>query len=212
LGDAEQDEGFTCEGLANAIRRCRVDFGAEIDIDLADITERKENLSHGHFALGRIRYKGEKKPSGVLLYFKSSLTGDEPVDVLEYAGKNKAFPHQTTGDQFFDEQQFESYRKLGLHVAEKALGDKTLVTETPLGNWLEKTVWNRKRHRLILRIHQSAFSAPSRIILFIRKMDKPLVQRKHTHRKPSIRNQNPDYANQRLSKLHWRGYKKRLGQ
>ncbi|MCL4802487.1 MAG: hypothetical protein KJ025_23065, partial [Burkholderiales bacterium] len=26
------------------------------------------------------------------------------------------FPHQSTADQFFDEPQFESYRKLGHHV------------------------------------------------------------------------------------------------
>jgi hypothetical protein len=29
------------------------------------------------------------------------------------------FPNQSTGDQFFDESQFESYRKLGYHSIEK---------------------------------------------------------------------------------------------
>jgi hypothetical protein len=28
------------------------------------------------------------------------------------------FPHQSTLDQFFDEEQFEAYRQLGVHVAE----------------------------------------------------------------------------------------------
>jgi hypothetical protein len=27
------------------------------------------------------------------------------------------FPHESTGDQSFDESQFESYRALGLHIA-----------------------------------------------------------------------------------------------
>jgi hypothetical protein len=33
------------------------------------------------------------------------------------------FPHESTADQWFDESQFESYRALGYHIADKALGD-----------------------------------------------------------------------------------------
>ena len=53
---------------------------------------------------------------GTLLYIKSSLTGDEPADVLRYAAEHPAFPHESTNDQFFDESQFESYRALGYHA------------------------------------------------------------------------------------------------
>lgn len=125
--DGEQDENLTCEGLANAIRRCRIDFGAEINIDTEDIVKRDGRFSKQHYALGTICYKGERKPTGTLLYVKASITGDEPVDVKEYALKNDAFPHQTTSDQYFDEQQFESYRKLGMHIADKLLKDQTVV-------------------------------------------------------------------------------------
>jgi hypothetical protein len=45
------------------------------------------------------------------------VTGDEPVDVQEYRRRFPVFPHQSTGDQSFDESQFESYRALGLHIA-----------------------------------------------------------------------------------------------
>lgn len=38
-----------------------------------------------------------------------------PTDVREYHLKNNKFPNQSTSDQFFDESQFESYRKLGYH-------------------------------------------------------------------------------------------------
>ena len=127
LCDAEQDSKFTCEGLANAIRRCRIDFGAEIIIDISKITERTdERHSKSHYALGEITYVGDNQ-TGVLLYIKSSITGDEPVDVFEYALKNKTFPHQTTADQFFDEEQFETYRKLGLHIAGKVLSDDKVI-------------------------------------------------------------------------------------
>jgi hypothetical protein len=53
---------------------------------------------------------------GKLVYIKTSLTGEEPDDVLEYAARFAEFPHQSTGDQWFDESQFESYRKLGYHI------------------------------------------------------------------------------------------------
>jgi glycerophosphoryl diester phosphodiesterase len=54
------------------------------------------------------------------VYLKPSMTGDEPQDVLEYFRRIRDFPHQTTADQWFDESQFESYRKLGMHIGEEA--------------------------------------------------------------------------------------------
>jgi hypothetical protein len=64
---------------------------------------------------------------------KSSLTGNEPADVLEYQSENPAFPHQSTGDQFFSESQFESYRRLGLHVLREAF-EGVMPTRKP-GEW-----------------------------------------------------------------------------
>jgi len=31
-----------------------------------------------------------------------------------------AFPHETTADQFFSEDQFEAYRRLGRHIGERS--------------------------------------------------------------------------------------------
>ena len=123
LGDGEQDDKFTCEGLANAIRRCRIDFGVEISIDVTSITNRADNISSKSYEVGTIYYPGDTPFYGWLIYLKSSITNKEPVDVREYSLKNPKFPHQTTGDQFFDECQFESYRQLGISVAESALSD-----------------------------------------------------------------------------------------
>ena len=127
--DAEQDGDFTCEGFAGAIRRCRIDFGTDIQIDIKEITNRTgDRYSAAHYALGNVYYAGDKKdkPGGKLLYIKSSIsdTGKEPVDIYEYAKKNKTFPHQTTADQFFDEDQFESYRRLGMYIADLAFSDE----------------------------------------------------------------------------------------
>ena len=43
VGDAEQDGDFTFGGLGSAIRRCRADFGVEIDIDISAISRRSTN-------------------------------------------------------------------------------------------------------------------------------------------------------------------------
>lgn len=72
-----------------------------------------------HAAIGRIEYDGGQE--GWLLYIKSSLSGDENDYVRDYARRYSAFPHETTGDQFFSEEQFEAYRALGFHVAIRLL-------------------------------------------------------------------------------------------
>jgi hypothetical protein len=117
----EQDENFTFSGLGNAVRKCRTDFGVEIVFRSPDILHRHDakRLKRTHAAIAEIFYPGGER--GWLLYLKSSLTGDEPGDVLEYAWRVKQFPHESTADQWFDESQFESYRKLGYHIADTVL-------------------------------------------------------------------------------------------
>jgi hypothetical protein len=116
--DAEQDGDMRFNGLANAVRKCRTDFGVNIDIDLSEI-RRSPSRSRAHCTVGTIDY-GEPQ-TGYLLYVKSSLTADEPADVQEYADQEPKFPHESTSDQWFDEAQFESYRMLGYHAARDAL-------------------------------------------------------------------------------------------
>jgi hypothetical protein len=82
--------------------------------------------------LAYVYYDGAPKPASVLLYLKSSLTGDESPDVLNYHAMHPAFPHDSTADQFFDESQWESYRALGEDVATK------ILTRSAKGKlWLE---------------------------------------------------------------------------
>ena len=77
-------------------------------------------FSGHHAAIADIRYSAcDGSEDGILIYLKPSLSGDEPADVHHYAAENHGFPHQATADQFFNESQFESYRRLGLHVVER---------------------------------------------------------------------------------------------
>ena len=69
--------------------------------------------------------------TGWLVYFKSSLTGDEAEDVQQYKVDHPVFPHESTADQFFSESQFESYRKLGQHVVESTF-ERTSAISPPV--------------------------------------------------------------------------------
>jgi len=77
--------------------------------------------STAHFAVFKIEYPEDKKDPaanrwGVLLYFKCSRTDDEPLDLRTYAQLHGEFPHESTADQFYSPEQFESYRQLGFHL------------------------------------------------------------------------------------------------
>lgn len=118
--DADADPNYIFEDLANAVEKCRRDFGVEIEIDTSEIKpNKKTQLSKSHFAAGKINYPASANTpacAGVLLFFKSSLTGDEPADVLGRRSVDSRFPHDTTVNQFFNETQFEAYRALGEHM------------------------------------------------------------------------------------------------
>lgn len=114
--DGEQDGGFKFGGLGGLIRKARTDFDCDIQLDPDQIARCDEQrFNHAHCAVGKLFYTrtGEE---GYILYLKLSVTGDENRDILQYRADQPLFPHQSTGDQFFSESQFESYRRLGEHV------------------------------------------------------------------------------------------------
>ena len=128
--DASQDRGPAFADLGNAIRKCRTDLGVEIEVPLDRMRElAKEGPARAHGTVGTICYPNGA--SGWLLYIKTSLTRDESADVLEYSIRQPDFPNQSTTDQWFDESQFESYRKLGHHSAHSML-------ETAVRDWERK--------------------------------------------------------------------------
>ncbi len=116
--DAEADPHLEFAALGRAIRRCRSDFGIDIEIDVDPIRkDAATGFSRWHCAVGAIHYAevDENAPKGTLVYLKASLTGDEPEDLQNYQRRFPDFPHESTADQWFGESQFESYRELGYH-------------------------------------------------------------------------------------------------
>ena len=121
VGDGEEDPMMHFGGLATLIRTARIDLGIEISIDLEDISlDHYYGLSQQHWSIARIHYPNDKS-EGILLYLKSSVTGDEDASISEYRHRNPTFPHESTADQFFVEDQFEAYRALGQHIADDVL-------------------------------------------------------------------------------------------
>jgi hypothetical protein len=125
--DAGMDPKFQFEDLGNAIRKCQIDLGVRIEIGVEGIRPDAVGKSLFHCALGLIHY--ESSPiggeTGYLLYIKPSLNGNEPTDVAQYRAAHPEFPHQPTSDQWFDESQFESYRRLGRHIGQTVLDDRS---------------------------------------------------------------------------------------
>jgi hypothetical protein len=139
VGDGECDTDYTFKGLADALRLIRVDFGINIQMDGLDKIRNGEQ----QFARGTIEYPDGRL--GYLIYLKSSSLGDDMVQatvagdayftsplradvrrfdelgyIAHYKAKHPMFPQESTGDQFFDETQFECYRALGYLIADRA--------------------------------------------------------------------------------------------
>ena len=146
--DAEADPAMRFSSFITLQRYARIDLGVRIRMpwdgirkttrtwmgfDPSDPKAVRPEPSHGpHAAIGTIDYDGGQK--GWILYIKSSLTGDENDYVRDYARRNQRFPHETTGDQFFSEEQFEVYRALGFHAANRLLnGDDAIEVAGAIG-------------------------------------------------------------------------------
>jgi hypothetical protein len=135
--DNGADLNYQFEDFANLMRRIRIDFGAEtcaLDAasiaslvpDLADVAGDLATLVPKAASADDLRlakrnvalFRVDHRHGGVslIVLVKPALTGSEPEDIVNYARQHPAFPQEPTSDQFFDEAQWESYRRLGEHV------------------------------------------------------------------------------------------------
>ncbi|HEY5961860.1 MAG TPA: hypothetical protein VIV60_35115, partial [Polyangiaceae bacterium] len=122
VSDCGADPDYAFADLANAVRRIREDFGVEVELDTAPLRPGSNGRAAQHAVVGTIHYNGlTGHDKGRVIYFKPVLTGDEPPDILQYQARRSSFPHETTADQFYDEAQWESYRRLGEHAVHAAL-------------------------------------------------------------------------------------------
>ncbi len=67
-----------------------------------------------------------------IIWLKPRIFEGISTDIASYAAQNPPFPHQTTIDQFFDEAQWESYRRLGYEMASCLFRDNKAITDVPV--------------------------------------------------------------------------------
>jgi hypothetical protein len=132
--------------VGEAIRRCRIDFRAEIVLDTRVFRPVDNAMVGVHVVCGRIRYDaghlrrlGWKNVTGPqalgrIVWIKPTVLPTDSGDVRQYKLENTDFPQQSTSDQWFDESQFESYRKLG-ELSGRAAFCPAILAE-PLGRRL----------------------------------------------------------------------------
>jgi hypothetical protein len=126
---------------AEAVRRCRIDFGAEIRFEGAVdayMPDEKSGLVGAQIATGRIQYadahlsmlgwtpeqiaaRRSGAGDGIIIWVKPGVSRQDSVDVRQYKLENGAFPQQSTADQWYDESQFESYRALAYQVMARTI-------------------------------------------------------------------------------------------
>ena len=143
LADCGADPRYEMADLENLVRKARIDFGADIEFYTGDDanalhhalcgkspdqaeTDRAiaflspeslaDNTTTRGLMLARILYRADaegRRKEGRLVVVKPNLHAALDMDLLAYARRNPRFPQQATGDQFFDEAQWESYHRLG---------------------------------------------------------------------------------------------------
>ena len=134
--DNGADPDYAFADLEALVRQVRIDLGAEttilggnaLDAVLARLgaTDRTIFVDPHAAPDWRTRMTDPQAPAYVLvlgveiggetltvIWVKPRLLPGVPTDVAGYQLAMKAFPQQPTGDQFFDEAQWESYRRLG---------------------------------------------------------------------------------------------------
>lgn len=157
--DNGADPRYRMEDVIRLLGRSRSDLGCEIDFLGADALAERIGAGSpllqwiGPFdklakpgsptvpggpiaAMADIRYREGatgKRATGTLLLVKPRLTWREPPEVIGYRNRPGCadFPQQTTGDQFFDEEQWEAYRRLG-----ELAGERLFPARRP-----ENTLW-----------------------------------------------------------------------
>jgi hypothetical protein len=154
LADNGADTKPCFEDLGDAIRRCRIDFQAEISLDVSPFFKETDKISEDKLAksqyiVGTIQYSEEhlkhigwqevdaqdsEKQQGVLILIKPSLVKEDSADIRQYARQNLDFPQQSTADFWYDEAQFESYRQIGKLCAERVLNELGLATTLDTSN------------------------------------------------------------------------------
>lgn len=127
------------DALAGAMTLAREELGVEIDLNgqpFALVAGNREQLSpadsftnlntrlaESQVTTGSISYPQvgpHQETHGDLVFAQADLTPDMPYQLLDFPQIDPGFPNDSTGDQFFNAGQFDSYQTLGYLIGLKA--------------------------------------------------------------------------------------------
>jgi hypothetical protein len=122
--DASGVAADSVASLAEAIGLAALELDTEVRFSLDPLRVRQDGPWAGRYAERSIGMGVILRPAdgpvgdhleqvGLLWYTKPALTSDARTRLLAYRERDDRFPAHPTADQFFDEEQFESYRMLG---------------------------------------------------------------------------------------------------
>lgn len=125
VADCGADPSFIFKDLENLVRKAKIDMA--IDITFPDVVDPrftsvealKTSKTGAPLILATIHYPAMgdlPAKTGDLIIVKPHRLEGMSLATSGYASRNADFPQQTTGDQFFDEEQWEAYHQLGLEA------------------------------------------------------------------------------------------------
>ena len=134
--------------LAEAITLAAQELGATVEVGYEPLRAlssggRLERYVARDCAVGLITYTDGSR--GILWYAKISLTADAPSRLRAYKEKMDIFPCHPTSDQFFDTEQFETYRELGVFSTDHLLSLRSQALEVLAGTRTRGTGRSRAR-------------------------------------------------------------------
>ncbi len=171
--DGEADRQMSFPSLLALERYARIDLGATMRLPWEPIRDHAHKIDEAferaetdgtpipcevgpHCAAAEIKFSRNEDETALLLYVKASVSGDEEDYILDYKRRHPAFPHETTNDQFFSEEQLEVYRALGFHIMKGLLTGAEPFAVCPR----EKETEDRARQRILDIVRAALLGAP----------------------------------------------------
>lgn len=124
--DGSEDPSYRFSDLTLVLDAARAKYGVHFTPirDERDTLEKirppkGKHISEEHFVVYRVEYP-DADEGAILIYAKLSLTGDEPVGLVERARRSgDPFPYDPTSNQFLTADTFEAYVALGAHIGDE---------------------------------------------------------------------------------------------
>jgi len=130
--DASCDRTGQGLDIGRAIAFARSELRADVELDPRPVMADADGFADAMAVEGVVRYP-TPGDTAKLVYAKAVLTEDASWDLHAFKTRDSRFPHHSTTQQMFTDEQFEAYRTLG-HEAGLRAAKRLNVPETTLAD------------------------------------------------------------------------------